>query len=55
MADMIGQQIVCVFYKVTIDDFRQDKDGLGPFDDWNMIDINDFSTYLTALTQRARS
>ena len=55
MADMIGKRIVCVFYKVTIDDFRQDKDGLGPLDDLNMIDINDLSTYLTALTQRARS
>jgi TIR domain len=54
MADMLGKRIVCVFYKVTLDDFRQDDDGLGPLDDLNVIDINTLDVYFDALTKRAR-
>lgn len=51
---MLGKRIVCVFYKVNLDDFRQDDDGLGPLDDLNVIDINTLDVYFDALTKRAR-
>jgi TIR domain len=54
MADMLGKRIVCVFYKVTTDDFRADEDGLGPLDGLNTIEINRLSTYFVALRRRAR-
>jgi hypothetical protein len=52
MADMLGKRIVCVFYKVSTDDFRADDDGLGPLDDLNIVDINRLDTYLNALAKR---
>ena len=55
MADMLGKRIVCVFYKVSADDFRQDEDGMGPLDGLNIIDINGMDAYFTALAKRARS
>jgi hypothetical protein len=54
MADILKKRIVCVFYKVTIADFLADKDGLGPLDGLNNIDINDLGKYFSALRKRAR-
>lgn len=54
MADMLRKRIVCVFYKVSIDDFKSDEDGLGPLDDLNILDINDLSAYFKALERRVR-
>jgi TIR domain len=54
MADVLGKRIVCVFYKVTIKDFRRDEDGLGPLDDLNIVDINQLDAYFKALADRAR-
>ncbi len=54
MADILGKRIVCVFYKVTVDDFRADEDGLGPLDGLNTIEINRLGTYFSALGRRAR-
>ena len=55
MADVLRLRIVCVFYKVTIDDFRNDEDGLGPLDNLNIIDINALGGYFKALAKRTRS
>jgi TIR domain len=55
MADMLGKRIVCVFYKVTMVDLRQDGDGLGPLEDLNVIDINLLNDYFEALAKRVRS
>lgn len=55
MADTLGKRIVCVFYKVTIEDFDADEDGRGPLDDLNFVDINALGTYLEALGKRAGS
>jgi hypothetical protein len=54
MADTLGKRIVCVFYKVSIEDFDADEDGRGPLDDLNFVDINALDTYLEALKKRAR-
>ena len=54
MADMLGKRSVCVFYKVTIEDFRNDDDGLGPLDDLNIIGINDLDTYFKSIAKRVR-
>jgi len=54
MADILGKRIVCVFYKVTVDDFRADEDGFGPLDGLNTIEINRLGTYFSALGRRAR-
>ena len=54
MAAVLGKRIVCVFYKVTVADFRKDDDGLGPLSELNVIDINGMDTYLLALSKRAR-
>lgn len=54
MADALKKRIVCVFYKVTADDFKQDDDGLGPLESLNIIDINRMDAYFTALAKRAR-
>jgi len=53
MADFLKKRIVCIFYKVTIADFRDDEDGLGPLDGLNIVDINNLSTYFKALRRRA--
>ena len=54
MADILRLRIVCVFYKVGIEDFRNDEDGLGPLDDLNIIDVNAMNDYLKALAKRTR-
>lgn len=54
MADILKKRIVCVFYKVTIDDFLADEDGLGPLDGLNNIDINNLDSYFRALRRRAK-
>ena len=53
MADALGKRIVCVLYKVSLDDFRRDGDGLGPLEVLNMIDINGLDGYFKSLTMRA--
>jgi len=53
MADFLKKRIVCIFYKVTVADFRDDEDGLGPLDGLNIVDINNLSTYFKALRRRA--
>jgi hypothetical protein len=53
MADFLKKRIVCVFYKVTVADFRDDEDGLGPLDGLNIVDINNLGTYFKALRRRA--
>lgn len=53
MADALKKRIVCVFYKVTADDFRADEDGLGPLEGLNSIGINDLEAYFRALRKRA--
>ncbi len=55
MADMVRKRIVCVFYKVALADFDNDEDGRGPFEDLNVIDINQFEAYITALKKRVKS
>ena len=52
MADMLRKRIVCVFYKVAVEDFQGDEDGLGPLDGLNTIELNNLSTYLSALRRR---
>jgi TIR domain-containing protein len=52
MADMLRKRIVCVFYKVTIEDFKADEDGLGPLDGLSTIELNNLGTYLSALRRR---
>jgi hypothetical protein len=54
MADILKKRIVCIFYKVTVADFRDDEDGLGPIDGLNTIDINGLETYFNALRRRAK-
>ena len=54
MADVLKKRIVCVFYKVSVADFQNDEDGLGPLDGLNTIDINKLDAYLKALRGRAR-
>ena len=54
MADRDRKRIVCVFYKITAEDFRHEADGLGPLEDLNFIDINDLDAYFLELTNRAR-
>jgi len=53
MADYVRKRIVCVFYKVTVADFRGDEDELGPLDGLNTIEINRLETYFQALRRRA--
>ena len=53
MADYVRKRIVCVFYKVTVADFRGDEDELGPLDGLNTIEINRLDTYFQALRRRA--
>ena len=48
------KRVVCVFYKVTIEDFQIDDDGLGPLDGLNMIDINNLATYFKDLRRRVK-
>ena len=55
MADTLGKRIVCVFYRVAIEDFDADEDGRGPLDDLNFVDINALDTYLGELRKRTRS
>jgi hypothetical protein len=52
MADVLDKRIVCVFYKVTIEDFRADEDGLGPLDGLDTIEINNLGTYFKDLRRR---
>ena len=52
MADILDKRIVCVFYKVTIEDFRADEDGLGPLDGLDTIEINKLGTYFKDLRRR---
>ena len=54
MADMLDKRIVCVFYKVSVADFANDDDGLGPLSDLNIVDINALDTYFAAMKRRAR-
>jgi hypothetical protein len=54
MADILKKRIVCVFYKVAIEDFRADEDGLGPLDDLNIIDLNGLGTYFKELRRRVK-
>ena len=54
MADALRKRIVCVFYKVSLSDFADDEDNLGPIDDLNVVDINDFETYLKSLRRRIK-
>jgi hypothetical protein len=54
MADMASKRIVCVFYQVSLRDFDDDEDGRGPLENLNVVDINEFDTYLRALSKRAR-
>jgi len=54
MADILKKRIICVFYHLTIGDFQNDEDGLGPLDELNIIDINGLETYFGALRRRAR-
>ena len=54
MADILKKRVVCVFYKVTVEDFQADEDGLGPLDDLNIIDINDLNTYFRELRRRVK-
>jgi hypothetical protein len=53
MAEGLDKRIVCVFYKVGVEDFKHD--GLGLLDDLNIIDINQLDTYLTELEKRTKS
>jgi TIR domain-containing protein len=55
MADYARKRIVCVFYQVSVVDFRADADGLGPLDGLNIIDINALDTYFSELQRRVRS
>lgn len=55
MADALGKRIVCVFYKVSVEDFKQDNDGLGPLESINIIDIDQLDIYLAELEQRVKS
>jgi hypothetical protein len=48
----LHKRIVCVFYKVTVADFRGDEDGLGPLDGLSTIEINRLDTYFQALRGR---
>ena len=54
MADILKKRIVCIFYKVTVEDFLGDEDGLGPLDGLNNIDINDLNAYFKALRRRVK-
>ena len=54
MASILKKRVVCVFYRVTAEDFRADEGGLGPLDGLNKIDINRLETYFRALRKRAR-
>jgi hypothetical protein len=54
MAEILNKRIVCVFYKLTAEDFRSDEDGLGPLDGLNTIGINDLPNYFKALRGRAK-
>lgn len=54
MADALRKRIVCVFYKVTLSDFDPQEDGLGPLEGLNIVELNDLSTYLSALRKRVR-
>jgi hypothetical protein len=53
MVDFLRKRIVCVFYKVTVADFPDDEDGLGPLDGLNIVDINNLDTYFKDLRRRA--
>ncbi len=54
MADALKKRIVCIFYKVTVQDFLNDEDGLGPLDGLNNIDINTLESYFKALRRRIK-
>jgi len=55
MADALDKRIVCVFYKVTLNELRRDGDGLGPMEDMNIVDINALDAYFVELAQRVRT
>jgi hypothetical protein len=52
MADMLGKRIVCVFQGVTLRDFHEGEDGLGPLSDLNIVEINDLDSYFEELKRR---
>jgi hypothetical protein len=54
MADALRKRIVCIFYKVSIADFDPQEDGVGPLDGLNIIELNNFKTYLDSLGKRVR-
>jgi hypothetical protein len=53
MATALKMHIVCIFYKVTVADFRKDEGGLGPLDGMKTIEINAIETYFRDLRRRA--
>jgi hypothetical protein len=53
IADGKAKRIVCVFYNVTTDDFRNDEDGLGPLEGLDVVEINGLGTYFNDLRRRA--
>ena len=54
MADALGKRIVCVFYKVSKQDFEQDDDGMAALQELNTIDINALDDYFEAVASRVR-
>jgi hypothetical protein len=52
MADMLGKRIVCVFQNVTMRDFHEADDGLGPLSDLNIVEINELDSYFDELRLR---
>jgi TIR domain len=54
MADAADKRIVAVFYKVAIDDFRNDGDSLGVLQSTNIVAINQLDSYFQELKKRVR-
>ena len=54
MADILKKRIVCIFYKVTVEDFLNDEDGLGPLDGLNIVEINKLDGYFKSLRRRVK-
>ncbi len=51
-ADALDKRIVCIFYNVTIEDFRADEGGVGPVEGLKTTAINELDTYFNEMQGR---